>query len=127
MAQLVGVRNRGRKPGALRVAAREMAATVKGGNAKEFTIEVVAQNGRKKAETITVEFPSGSSIVPVGLTDGKSEENAREQLRLAIEDAGRKGEVGVRSVAYLTDAGDPGIVWVMVERKPTAKPKPKGK
>lgn len=123
MATVTRKRTRGRKKGELRLAAASMAAKVTGGNAKEFTIEVVPQNGRKKAESITVEYPSGSVLVPVELTTEKSEENAREQLRLAIEDAGRKGEVGVNSVEFASDAGEAGILWVLVLRKPKAEAK----
>lgn len=128
MAKLVAVRNRGRRKEALRLQASEMAKTVTGGNPKEFTVEVVPPKRKGgKPETVTVIFPAGSVMIPVALTASKKEENAREQLRLAIEDAGRKGQVGIRSFTVETDAGETLVCWAYVARKPKDEPKAKGK
>lgn len=128
MAKVLGVRNRGRKKGELRKQASVLAATVAAqpGPAMTFEVEVAPANGRKRPEIIEVTLPKGTVAIPVALTSDKSEENAREQLRLAAGDAG--ATVSIRSASYMLDAdaddAEPRVAWFYVPAKPKAE-KPK--
>lgn len=125
MAKLVAVRNRGRKKEALRLEAAVLAAQVGPYSAEkaDLTIEVAPPKRKGgKADTLEVTFPKGTVSIPVGLTAGKKEENAREQLRLAASDAGKR--VSIRSATYTMDGSDAEhIAWFYVPAKPKAEPK----
>lgn len=133
MAKLKAVRNRGRKKGSLRIAATELASKVAAapGPKADMTVEVAPKNGRKNPETIVVSLPKGTVAIPVALTSDKTEENAREQLRLAASDAGTS--VSIRSATYSLDADADDVervCWFYVpkaEKAAKATSKAKGK
>lgn len=112
MAKLTGKRTRGRKPEALRLAARALAATLKPSKGEvEVEVEVVPGEGRRKGETVTLTVPKGAAIVPLDIVAGKSPENVRQQLRNGAGDAGV--EVSLESHGGVTDAGDEFTIFVM--------------
>lgn len=115
MAEVIGTRKRGRKPEALRLKARELAAALTDpGKDHDVEVLLVPGEGRKKGETVTLSIPKGAAVVPFELTKEKSDENAREQLRLAAADAGVA--VSISSVAVRLDDGTEGVIWVMTKK-----------
>lgn len=110
MAELLGARKRGRKPEQLRLTAREIVAGLTTpGKPVEVEVELVPGEGRRKGESVTLEIPKGAAVVPFAITRDKSDENAREQIRLAAADVARK--VAIRSHAVRLDDGTEAVVW----------------
>lgn len=120
MAQVVGPRKRGRKPEALRLAAREFAAKLRAVKGEvEVAVEVVPGEGRRKGESVTLTVPKGAVVVPVALTRDKSDANVRAQLTAAFKDAVEVGsrdkgdKLALTSFGILTDDGEEFPVFVM--------------
>lgn len=107
MAKLTGPRVRGRKAGALRIAARSLAAQVKGTKGeKTETVEVRAANPDTKGdkgEHVEMTLPKGAVVVPIALTLGKTDANCRETIGNGAADV--EVEVGISSVNIEFDDG----------------------
>lgn len=80
-------RKRGRKAGALRIAARELVAQINASKkAQTVTVEIHPADGKKKADVATFEIPKGTVLVPFELTRGKTDENVRTTVTNGFAD-----------------------------------------
>lgn len=106
MAKLLAPkRTRGRKPGALKLGTMDLIASLKApGEDMEYAVEVAPKIGRaKRGEILTFEAPKNAVLIPLSLTEGKSEGNARQTIQNAAKSVGVNVAVG--SVAFEYETG----------------------
>lgn len=97
-------RTRGRKPGALKTGVVALLDGIgPAGDDTAYSVEVTPAIGRAKSEMLDFTAPKGAVIVPLSLTDGKSDGNARQTIQNAAKTAGVSITVG--SVAFEFEKG----------------------